>query len=135
MDIGKIKFLQDTDQLEEIKDGRSGAIIYKITRGNKNYFLKIFHYLLNEKSINRIKKCLEVYKKLNIKSLDLIDYGSIDNCKYYLVYNYIDGIDLKKYGDCLSHDEIKTIGFHLGKQFLKLKRYQGNEKAWFPIID
>ncbi len=136
MKMSDVKFLCKKDRLETIKGGYSGAFLYKISRENKNYFLKIFNYTLTKNSINRIKKGLEVYKKLNIKSLELIDHGPVKNSnQYYIVYNYIDGVDLKKYGDQISLDEINKIGVYFGKQFLKLKKYQGKENAFFPIVN
>ncbi len=133
MDIRKIKFIQESDQIEEITDGYSGAIIYKIIRKKENYFLKIFNYPFHSSSLEKIKNGLEIYKKLDIKSLEIIDSGRIEG-KDYIVYNYIDGINLREYSNNLSCDEIKKIGTTIGREFFKVKNYK-KEIEIFPIID
>lgn len=134
MDIKEIKFIKESDQLEEITDGYSGAIIYKITRGKEKYFLKIFNYSFHSLSLQKIKTGLEIYKILGIKSMEIIDYGKIDE-KDYIVYNYIDGMNLREYSSELSCKEINEIGRKIGKELLKLKNYMDYDKTLFPIIN
>lgn len=134
MDVKKIKFIKENDQLEEITDGYSGAIIYKLIRGKERYFLKIFNYSFHSSSLEKISKGLKIYKKLDIKSMEIIDSGKIGE-KDYIVYNYIEGINLRKYSNAFSCEEINQIGRKIGKQLLKLKNYESYDKTLFPIIN
>ena len=134
MDIRKIKFIQENDQLEEITDGYSGAKIYKIIRSEQEkYFFLLFNYSFHSSSLNKIKKVLEIYKKLNIKSLEIIDFGKLGE-KDYIIYNYIEGINLREFSDQFSCDKIRKIGTVIGREFIKVKKHK-EEKEVFPITD
>lgn len=41
-DIYSIQFINKTDVIEEVKDSYSGALIYKVIRGKKIFFVKVF---------------------------------------------------------------------------------------------
>lgn len=115
-DVYALKFINKTDIIEEIEDGYSGALIYKVIRGENRFFLKVFKGILD---IEKIKNCVSIYKKLNIKSLDIIDFGNIDNIdKYYIVYNFIEGKNLKAYTntDEYSLKDVRKIGTVIGKE-------------------
>lgn len=133
-DIHIIDFIKNEDSIEKVEDGHSGALLYKITRGKNKYFLKIFNNILDEDNIRRLKKQLEIYKYLNINSLYIIEYGSIkDLNKYYIVYNYIDGVNLKVYTDSdeYSLKDVRNIGKCIGKEILKLNMYEKYDKDLF----
>lgn len=134
MDIKKINFIKENDQLEEIKDGYSGAMIYKIIRGKEKYFLKIFNYSFHSSSLEKIRKGLEIYKTLGINSMEILDSGKAEE-KDYIIYNYIEGINLREYSNGFSIEEINQIGRKIGKQLLKLKNYENYNKSLFPIIN
>lgn len=97
--------------------------MYKVTSGNNCFFLKILKWeLIKEK----IEKIAFIYEKLNIKSLHIIEIGYIKSCeKYYILYNFIEGQNLKIYNDEQNTDlkSIKEIGKTIGQQLLKLKKY------------
>ena len=126
-DIYKLKFIKENDIIEEVKDGYSGALLYKITRNESNFFLKIFNGKLTKKEKKKIKNCISIYKKLNIKSLSIIDMGNISNSdNYYIVYNFIEGINLKEYTKInnFSPSDIRKFGEKIGQELLKLKNYK-----------
>lgn len=134
----KIKFIQKQDVIEEVIGGHSGALVYKITRNNEKFFLKIFNSKLDKEKIMKIKAHTEIYKKLNIKSLKIIDYGEIENIdKYYIVYNFIEGINLHEYtsSDKFTLEDIRKIGEKIGKELLKLKKYKNYDKNLFKNND
>lgn len=134
-DVYTIKFINKTDIIEPVEDGYSGALIYKIIRGENKFFLKVFKGTLD---IEKIKNCVSIYKKLNIKSLDIIDFGNIDNVdKYYIVYNFIEGKNLKTYttNDEYSLDNLRKIGTIIGKELLKLKTYDNYNNHLFMSND
>lgn len=109
MDIKKINFIKENGQLEGIKDGYSGAMIYKIIRGKEKYFLKIFNYSFRSSSLEKIRKGLEIYKTLGINSMEILDSGKVEE-KDYIIYNYIEGINLREYSNGFSIEEINQIG-------------------------
>ena len=130
-DIHTIKFVKETDIIEEIEDGYSGALLYKITRGKDKFFLKVFIGAVN---IEKIKKCVSIYKELNIKSLDIIDFGNIDNLeKYYIVYNIIEGENLKSYtkSERFTLEDVRKMGTIIGKELLKLRNYKDYNNELF----
>lgn len=134
-DVYTIKFINKTDVIEPVEDGYSGALIYKVIRGENKYFLKVFKGILD---IEKIKNCVSIYKKLNIKSLDIIDFGNIDNLdKYYIVYNFIEGKNLKAYTttDEYSLEDLRKIGTMIGKELLKLKTYDNYNNNLFMSDD
>ena len=123
-DIYSLKFINKTDIIEEVEEVFSGALLYKVTRGENKFFLKIFKGTLD---IDKVKKSVSIYKKLNIKSLDIIDFGTVENLdKCYIVYNFIEGKNLKAYTntDEFSLSEVRKIGTIIGKELLKLKVYE-----------
>ncbi len=133
-----IKFISKEDIIEEVEDGYSGCLLYKVTKGNEKFFVKVFHEKLDKKSFSKIQKILEIYEKLKIKSLKIIDYGSIPNLgKYYIVYNYIEGCNLRVFtnSENCSLAEVKKMGESIGKELRKLKDYEGYDKAIFQPKD
>lgn len=137
-DLYTLKFINSGDIIEEIGDGYSGAFLYKITRKNDKYFLKIFKGHMTEEKINKIKNICLIYKNLNIKSLEIIEFGNIDNFdNYYIVYNFIDGVNLKAYTnkeEC-SLNFIRQIGENIGKELLKLKSFENYDSNLFVQED
>lgn len=133
-----ITFVNEKDIVEEVDDGHSGALLYKITRNKEKFFLKVFNTQFNIQKIEEIKNYISIYKKLKIKSLEIIDYGNIENFnKHYIVYNFIEGINLKKYTDIDEYrlEEVKQIGTYIGKELLKLKMYEDYDKELFKYND
>ena len=134
-DIYSLKFINKTDIIEEVEEGYSGALLYKVTRGENKFFLKIFKGTLN---IDKVKKSVSLYKKLKIKSLDIIDFGTVDNLdKCYIVYNFIEGKNLKAYtnNDEFSLSDVRKMGKIIGKELLKLKTYEDYDNDSFVSED
>lgn len=131
----EIKFIKRNDIIEKVEDGYSGALLYKITRGNNKFFLKIFKEILDKSKIERI---VSIYANLNIKSLTLIETGYIKSCKnYYIIYNFIEGKNLKLYNTEQNTNlkSIRKIGTTIGKQLLKLKNYENYDKKLFKTYN
>ncbi len=134
----RIEFIKKDDIIEEIEDGHSGAFLYKMIRNKDKYCIKVFHEEFSQKKINKILKSLEIYKKLNIPSLEIISYGNIKNLsKFYIVYNFIEGLNLKKYLnlDLYKLNDIRKVGKCVGKKALKLKMYEDYDKKIFVQQD
>ena len=87
----------------------------------------------------KIEKNAFIYEKLNIKSLHIIEIGYIKSCeKYYILYNFIDGQNLKIYNDEQNADlkNIREIGKTIGQQLLKLKKYgNSDDKSNLGVYD
>lgn len=133
-----VDFVKAGDVIENVEDGHSGAFIYNITRYNEKYFLKVFNEKFSEEKINKIKEYVSIYKRLKIKSLDIIDYGNIENeNKWYIVYNFIDGVNLKIYtnSDKCTLEDVKKYGQFIGKELLKLRKYEDYDKDLFKHND
>lgn len=133
-----IKFVDKNDIVEQINDGRSDALIYKVKRGKSKFFLKVFNEKFDEDNLTKLKEHLEIYKKLNIKSLEIIAYGDIKNFnKYYIVYNFIDGLNLKTYtySNKYTLEDAKRFGKYVGKEMLKLKNYEDYDRKLFDRND
>ena len=124
LDVYSLKFINKTDIIEEIEGGHSGALLYKVTRGKNKFFLKIFKEILD---IELVREYISIYNKLNIKSLEIIDFGYIDYLyKYYIVYNFIEGKNLKEYtkNNQCDLEDVRKMGTLIGKELLKLKQYE-----------
>lgn len=136
--LKEIKFIEEGDTLEEVSDGFSGAQLYFVIKKNEKYFLKIFNEKFDFNKIDILKKQLEIYKKLNIKSIEIIDFGKIENPEgYYIVYNYIDGQNLKRITDSKEYNlqYIRNLGRKIGKQLSKLREYNQYDKELFEFKD
>ena len=130
-DIYSLKFINKTDIIEEVEEGYSGALLYKVIRGENKFFLKIFKGTLD---VDKVKKIVSIYNKIDIKSLDIIDFGTVDNLdKCYIVYNFIEGKNLKAYTntDEFSLSDVRKIGTIIGKELLKLKTYKDYDNDLF----
>ncbi len=130
-DVYIVPFINKTDIIEEVNDGYSGALLYKIIRGKNKFFLKVFNRILN---ITKIEDIIYIYKKLKIKSLNIIDFGNIDKLnRSYIVYNFVEGENLKIYTntDDYNLDDIRNIGAIIGQKLLKLKTYKDYNNCVF----
>ena len=136
--LNKIKFMEEGDILEKVSDGYSGALLYVIKRKREKFFLKIFNKTFDYKEIDLLKKKLNIYKELNINSLEIIDSNKIGNLdKYYIVYNYIDGQNLKEFTNLKKSNSqyIRYMGRKIGKQLNKLREYNKYDKNLFEFKD
>lgn len=112
--ISKIDFFSDKAIFEPINDSNSGAILRKVKDENNTYFLKIVQN--NKIDIDKIKKIIQIYEKYDINTIDLLDYGCVNN-KVYLIYNFIDGFALNTVYDKYSIDDYSNMGFNVGTSY------------------
>lgn len=127
-----VKFIQETDLVEPVGGGYSGALLYKISRGGQTFFVKVFNKELN---ITALKEKLGIYQKLKIKTPEIVDCGAVGDEVYknYVVYNFINGKNLKEYTDAedFNVENIQPLGRRVGSELLKLKNYQDYDKNLF----
>lgn len=112
--ISKIKFFSDNASFKIINDSNSGAILRKVKDNNNTYFLKIIKN--NNINIDEVKKIIEIYKKNNVNTIELLDYGHI-NDYVYLIYNFIDGFALNMTYDKYSISDYNKMGFKIGNSY------------------
>lgn len=126
INLYSLSFIQPSDIIEKIEDGYSGALLYKITRNKNKFFLKIFNSQFDSFKISRLEEICSIYRALKINSLDIIYYDKISDInRYFVVYNFIDGLNLKRYtqlNKCNS-EEVRQFGKYIGNELLKLKNY------------
>lgn len=129
-DFQSIKFIKENDLL--IPTNKDCFDAFKIIRNNDIFYLKL---LKDKIDINLLKKKLEIYKLLKIKTLDIIDVGYINNGDPYIIYNFIDGTNLKEYTNegNFKFDDIRALGKCVGKELLKLKEYKNYDKNLFCV--
>jgi len=138
IDLYKIKFLRDNDKIEDVFGGHSGALIYKIIRDDKNYFIKIFKDKYSENKIRKCKEIIQIYNKIDVKTLEIIDYGIVKELDgYYIVYNFIEGKCLKDFTntDEYSLEDVRMYGKYIGEKMLKLKNYKEYSDDLFKFSD
>ena len=112
--ISKIKFFSDNASFKIINDSNSGAILRKVKDNNNTYFLKIIKN--NNINIDEVKKIIEIYKKNNVNTIELLDHGHI-NDYVYLIYNFIDGLALNMTYDKYSISDYNKMGFKIGNSY------------------
>lgn len=120
--------------VNKIDGGYSGAISLLIMKSGKKYFCKIYNYKVD---FNYIRNCLDIYKKLNINSLEFLDYGTLFGDQYcFVVYNYIEGICLNNYINKrnLNKNKIINYGIKVGNVAKNLKDYKYYDEKDFSII-
>jgi|TARA_B100001971_G_scaffold80289_1_gene74046 aminoglycoside phosphotransferase (APT) family kinase protein len=105
-----------------------------IQKGKKKLFIKI-----SEKRVNLQNECYSIklinkYKKLNIPTADLLLHGLTDNRKYYAVYKFIEGKNLR---DLNRKGKIPTEAAKILARIhqIKLKKvgliYNGKSEDWY----
>ena len=112
--ISEINFFSDNASFEVIRDSNSGAILRKVKDNNNTYFLKIIKN--GNINIDKVKKIIEIYKKNNVNTIELLDYGHINNY-VYLIYNFIDGLALNITYDKYSVSDYNKMGFKIGSSY------------------
>ena len=123
--------------IEEIVGGHSGAKMYKARKDDNIYCLKIRNGLADDKYFNKIKEISQIYKEIQVNSLEVYDCGNLDkDAKHYILYNYIDGVDFKVYSDeNLNDEELYNSGRNLGKKFKVLKEYKLPKDTFIDDLD
>ena len=67
-------------------------------------------------NIDEVKKIIEIYKKNNVNTIELLDHGHI-NDYVYLIYNFIDGLALNMTYDKYSISDYNKMGFKIGNSY------------------
>ena len=115
--------MNEFNVIKRIIGGHSGAELYKVEKNNKIYCMKVYERELDNKYCDKIKEICSTYDKLSIKSLKVFDYGTM-NKKTFLLFNYINGQDFKKYSESnLDYNSIYEFGKNIGRKFKQLKKY------------
>ena len=123
----------DEPTLEEIIGGHSGSKLYKLKHGDNLYCIKLFEN--SKQDSNIIKTICNIYSILGIPSLKLIAAGQNKQYENYVLYNYIEGTDLKTLSKEMSDSKIYEYGVKLGEYLRKLKNFSLEEANIIPIID
>lgn len=106
----EIPFFKQDDIIEKITDSLSGALVLKITRGNKKYFFKMYHN--KDAEIDRIKNICAIYSRFSKICLQVIESGITRDNKVWFVFNWIDGYPLNNLYN-QNHDFYK-YGYKIG---------------------
>ena len=137
INLYSLDFIHSSDIIEKMECGYSGALLYKITRNDNKFFLKIFKGQLDDFKIAKLKEICSIYQTLKINSLNIIYYDNISDNRYYIVYNFIAGLNLKTYtklNKC-SLEEIRQFGKYTGNELLKLKNYKNYDNKLLATED
>lgn len=116
-DIKQIHYFKDIVSIEQIKKGYHKRKKYKIITENRSYFLKIHHSKLKSEEIMQGKKLYEIYQKLNIPNVPLLDLIEYKN-ETIFIYPFFEGSNLKDAN--LSMKEYYKYGTKVGQQIIKL---------------
>lgn len=131
--IGHI-FMKENLKMEEIEDCTPGTnAVFKVGK----YILKIFAPM--ETGIDNVadyyteKYALKIANNLDIPSSNLIRFGYIqDKYKfYYMIMEYIDGVEFNKLTNSLSNEEKVLIG----KELRKITNIMNNKCSSINNID
>jgi len=116
--IKDIVFFKNINEIEKITDSLSGAGVFRILDGNKNYLLKIMNQSSDD--LQMIENIIKIYKNYNSNALELIDFGIINENLIYCIYNWIYGYPLNKKYDELDNKDYYDYGFFFGNQFKQI---------------
>lgn len=117
-----ISFIKEEHEISFMTGGYSGAITVNI---NDSYFLKIVDY--REGLIKRVKEILEIYAKLNIKTVELVEAGILEkDRKCYFIYKFIKGESVSKLTKSKDIEFFYDTGIEIGNLVYKLKNYNKN---------
>lgn len=123
----------DETTLEEIIGGHSGSKLYKLKCNDNIYCIKLFEN--SKQDLNVIKTICNIYSTLGIPSLKLVAEGQNKQSKNYVLYNYIEGSDLKTLSKQLSDSKIYEYGIKLGEYLKKLKNFSLEDANIIPAVD
>lgn len=115
MQLNKIEFLKNATTITTIKKGYSDAYKYLFTKKNKQYFLKIGTFQINQ----NLEKILTNH---NISHPPIIEFKKYDHDKNYIIEEYIEGTDLKDEFDNHAPKFIYEYGFEIGQQYRSLRK-------------
>lgn len=132
--IKKISFFSSQAKYTKITDTASGAIIRKVEDNNKTYLLKIIKSDCID--IDNFVNIVKTYKNANINSIELIDYGIIENYTY-IIYKYIEGTPLNKLYTTFNEENFYNWGKDIGQKyhFLNQQKHQNIKVREYNIID
>lgn len=123
----------DETTLEEIIGGHSGSKLYKLKCNDNIYCIKLVEN--SKQEFNVIKTICNIYSILGIPSLKLIAEGQNKQSENYVLYNYIEGSDLKTLSKQLSDSKIYEYGIKTGEYLKKLKNFSLEDANIIPTVD
>lgn len=132
--IKKIHFFSSQAKYHQITDTSSGAIIRKVEDNNKTYLLKIIKSDCID--IDNFVNIVKTYKNANINSIELLDYGIIENYTY-IIYKYIKGTPLNKLYTTFNEGNFYKWGKDIGQNyhFLNQQRHSNIKVREYSLID
>ena len=132
--IKKISFFSSQAKYTKITDMASGAIIRKVEDNNKTYLLKIIKSDCID--IDNFVNIVKTYKNANINSIELLDYGIIENYTY-IIYKYIKGTPLNKLYTTFNEGNFYKWGKDIGQNyhFLNQQRHSNIKVREYSLID
>lgn len=132
--IKKISFFSSQAKYTKITDTASGAIIRKVEDNNKTYLLKIIKSDCID--IDNFVNIVKTYKNANINSIELLDYGIIENYTY-IIYKYIKGTPLNKLYTTFNEGNFYKWGKDIGQNyhFLNQQRHSNIKVREYSLID
>jgi|GEM_PF-4576734 len=122
----KIPFLCEGDVLEEVPVSGSGAVTYKIIRGNEKFFVKVMiKGSAENQSPETLREIDRIYKSLEIPCVNLVDTGTLAGCgSTWAVWKWIDSVNLETVECGESPESFYDVGIWTGEQLRKLADYE-----------
>lgn len=129
----KVAFLQNVIRIEKLDKGYSPDEKYIVYFDDKKYLLRIGDINGYEKKKTEFQ-ILKRMRKYNIQSPQPIDIGplyELNSC--YIIYSYIDGVDVKDVLHNLTEKEQYKIGTEAGRQLscMHLLEASPTLKSWY----
>lgn len=122
----KVSCLQDVIKIEKLDKGYSLDKKYIVYFSDKKYLLRIGDINGYEKKKAEFQ-ILRRMRKYNVQSPQPIDIGILSELNFcYIIYSYIDGIDVKDVLHRLTEKEQYTIGTEAGRQLSSMHLLSGS---------
>lgn len=120
-----IKFLQDSDLIEQDFRGHSSALRYICTRNTQKYFIKIYE----GNRLENIEFVDSIYQKLRIPTAKIIEKNYLKEFnKTCVIYEYIEGKTLKELTKEVEVKKIEKIGYKVGSYLSKFEQITGDKE-------
>jgi len=129
-DIRESNYFKDILSIEEVKKGCYERKKYKIITRKGNYFIKIHHCKLNQQEITQEKALNEIYQKLNIPIVPLLDLIEYKN-ETIFIYPYFEGTTLKY--TKLELEEYHKYGVKIAREIMKLQKVSVDLKLFLKV--
>lgn len=128
MKITDIPFLNGVTDLEEVTEGHSNALKYSFTKNGRSYFLKIGPFKIME-------GLEEELTDAKIPHAKIVEWGSYDEKKNYIIEELAEGINLKYKIDNYEAKFIYEFAFKMGKQYSHLRQKYKDKPVGEEFLD